>query len=94
MIVSFEERVGLCALNRIFGFEPKVGLRLIEEFGGAEAVFRDAEEAGKVLGAYSKTRFATLVTESAFESAAMELEDLESKGCRFVGIGEKATPVF
>ena len=92
MIVSFEERVGLCALNRIFGFEPTVGLRLIEEFGGAEAVFRDAEEAGKVLGAYSKTRFATLVTESAFESAAMELEDLESKGCRFVGIGEKGYP--
>ncbi len=29
----FEEKVALCALNRIFGFEPKIGLRLVETFG-------------------------------------------------------------
>lgn len=92
MIITFEERAGLCALNRIFGFEPKVGLRLIEEFGGAEAVFREEGEARKVLGTYSKTRFAPLVTESAFESAAIELEALERDGCRFVGIGEDGYP--
>ena len=44
MEMSFEERAGLCALNRIFGFEPKVGLRLVEESGGAEEVFRKPAE--------------------------------------------------
>ena len=86
MIYSFEERAGLCALNRILGFEPRVGLRLIEEFGGAEAVFREEGNARKVLASYSRARLATFVTESAFESAAMELEGLEGNGCRFVGI--------
>lgn len=92
MKISFEERAGLCALNRIFGFEPRVGLKLIEEFGGAEAVFREEGEARKVLESYSRARLAPFVTESAFESAAMELEELEGNGCRFVGIGDEGYP--
>lgn len=94
MEMSFEERAGLCALNRIFGFEPKVGLRLVEESGGAEEVFRKPEEAGRILGLCSRLRFAPLITGSAFESAAMELEALERDGCRFVGIGEKGYPAL
>ena len=30
-----EERVCFCALNKIFGFEPKTGAALVETFGGA-----------------------------------------------------------
>ena len=36
---SFEEKACLCALSRIFGFEPKKGLALIERMGCASAVF-------------------------------------------------------
>ena len=62
MEMSFEERAGLCALNRIFGFEPKVGLRLLEESGSAEEVFRKPEEAVRTLGLSSRLRFAPLIT--------------------------------
>ena len=92
--MSFEERAGLCALNRIFGFEPKIGLRLVEALGSAEEVFRKPEEAGRILGPCSRMRYAPLVTGSAFESAAIELEALERSGCRFVGIGEKGYPAL
>ncbi len=94
MEMSFEERAGLCALNRIFGFEPKIGLRLVEEAGGAEEVFRKPEEAGRILGPRPRLKYAPLITGSAFESAAMELEDLQRSGCRFVGIGEKGYPAL
>ena len=32
---SFEERVARCALNSIFGFEPRKGKMLIDAAGGA-----------------------------------------------------------
>lgn len=90
--MSFEERVSLCALNRIFGFEPKVGLGLIKVFGDARTVFREREEAARILAGNSKARYAPLITGSAFESAAIELDGLEADGCRFVGIGESGYP--
>lgn len=92
--MSFEERVSLCALNRIFGFEPKVGLRLIKVFGDARTVFEEREEAARILAANSKARYVPLITGSAFESAAIELDGLEEDGCRFVGIGESGYPAL
>ncbi len=94
MEMSFEERVGLCALNRIFGFEPKLGLKLVAASGSAGEVFRKPEDAGRILGLCSRLRYAPLITGSAFESAAMELDALERSGCRFVGIGEKGYPAL
>ena len=46
----FEEKVALCALNRIFGFEPKIGLRLVETLGSATAVFKEPGEVARALG--------------------------------------------
>lgn len=92
--MSFEERAALCALNRIFGFEPKLGLKVIEAVGSATSVFSEPEEVSRVLGAYSKVRFNPLITGSAFESAAMELENLGREGCRFVGIGDAGYPAL
>ena len=90
-----DERASLCALNRIFGFEPKVGAGLVEAFGGASAVFRaPRKEIYDALGAYSRIRYSSQVTVSAFESAAMELERLEAEGCRFVGCGEEGYPAL
>lgn len=90
--MSFEERAALCALNRIFGFEPKTGLRLIEALGGASAVFKEPEEVLRELGACSRVKYAAQIAVSAFESAAMELERLGREGCRFIGIGESGYP--
>lgn len=88
-----EERACLCALNRIFGFEPKIGFGLIEALGGAAAVFKaNQNEINDFLWSCSRGRFAPLVSGSAFESAAMELEDLSRKGCRFIGFGEPGYP--
>ena len=88
-----EERACLCALNRVFGFEPKIGRSLIEAVGGASAVFKASQnELSELLGSYSRIRFVPLITESAFESAAIELEKLASDGCHFIGIGEDGYP--
>jgi len=92
--MSFEERAALCALNRIFGFEPKVGLKIIGTLESAMAVFKERTEVGRILGACSRARYASLITESAFETSAIELEALERNGCRFIGIGEKGYPAL
>ena len=36
-----EETASLCAMNRIFGFEPKIGTALLQHFGCASEVMRD-----------------------------------------------------
>lgn len=88
-----EERACLCALNRIFGFEPKIGKGLVEALGSAGAVFKSKpSDIDDILGGYSRSRYASQVTESAFESAAMELEHLAAGGCSFIGIGEEGYP--
>ena len=37
---NIEEKACLCALNRIFGFEPKIGTALLEHFGSAAEVMK------------------------------------------------------
>ena len=51
------ETVCLCALNSIFGYEPRVASALIENLGSASAVFEmsDADK-DAVFGPYSKYR--------------------------------------
>lgn len=88
-----EERVCQCALNRIFGFEPKIGLALLEAFGGAAAVFKTPpKEISAFLGSLSKTKYASLITMSSYESAAIELERLASSGDAFICHGEPGYP--
>lgn len=88
-----EERACLCALNRIFGFEPRTGLGLLEAFGGAAAVFKAPPgEVSAFLGSQARVKYAPMITGSAFESAAVELERLEASGCRFVCHGEPGYP--
>ena len=88
-----EERACLCALNRIFGFEPKVGVSLMDTFGGAAEVFRHSgKDICDALGAYSRIKYGPAITLEAFESAAMELEKLAAQGCCFIGMGEPGYP--
>lgn len=92
--ISFDERAALCALNRIFGFEPKIALGLIEALGSALSVFKEPEEVAGILGGRSRSRYVSMISESAFESSAMELESLSADSCRFVGIGEPGYPAL
>ena len=89
---SFEEKACLCALNRIFGFEPKTGLALIERMGCASAVFAlDKDGLDELLGPYCRQRFQ--IRQTAVFDAARELETLEKTGVRFVGWGQEGYPL-
>lgn len=81
---DFEEKECLCALNRIFGFEPKIALALISHLGSARAVFEmSAKELDLLLGPYSKYRGS--ISPEAVEQSFVELEELCRLGIQFTG---------
>lgn len=82
-------------MNRIFGFEPKVGAALVKTFGGAAEVFRNPADAiVDALIGFGRVKYASQISWSAFESAAIELEGLRARGCSFIGIGESGYPAL
>ncbi|MBR5499206.1 MAG: DNA-processing protein DprA, partial [Bacteroidales bacterium] len=85
------EKACHCALNRIFGFEPKIALALISHLGGAGEVFRlGRKEIDSLLGPHSK--YAGSISDEAVDKAYIELETLERCGIRFIGWGEDNYP--
>ena len=69
------EKACHCALNRIFGFEPKIALALISHLGGAEEVFRlESKEIDSLLGSHSK--YSGCISNNAVDKAYRELEEL------------------
>ena len=90
---SFEEKACLCALGRIFGFEPRKGLALIERMGCASAVFAlDKDGVSEILGPCCRQRFQ--IRQAAVFDAARELETLEKAGVEFVGWGQEGYPLM
>lgn len=88
---NFEEKTCLCALNRIFGFEPKITHALISNLGSASEVFRLKEkEIDRILGPYSRHR-GKICCESV-EKAARELEKLARIDTTFIGYTEQGYP--
>ena len=88
---NFEEKACLCALNRIFGFEPKIGLALISHLGSASEVFSlDEDGLTSLLGPYSK--YKGRICRRAVDDAAKELIQLSGSGVRFCGITEQHYP--
>lgn len=88
---SFEEQACLCALSRIFGFEPRKGLALVEQLGCASALFAlDRDGVESLLGPYDRHRH--LIRQAAVFEAAKELEMLEKTGVTFVGWGQEGYP--
>lgn len=82
-----------CALNRIFGFKPKIGLALISHFGSASEVFRiSAKELETLLGPHSG--MTGMISPKAADEAAEELVRLEDIGIRFVGWNEDEYPAL
>lgn len=86
-----EEKYSLCALNRIFGFEPKVGHALISHLGNAADIFRMKEnDLTSILGPWSKYR--GKVSSRALEEAADEVQKLAGNGISFLGYTEDGYP--
>lgn len=83
-----EEKASLCAMGKIFGFEPKIANALIAEMGSARKVFELKEnELNELLGPFSK--YKGQLTHDALEKASRELEALEEKGIAYCGITEE-----
>lgn len=88
---NFEEKACLCALNRIFGFAPKIGLALLSHTGSAAEIFRIREkEMDGLLGPHS--RYRGQMSMKAVDEAAKELANLEKQGIGFVGWSESGYP--
>ena len=86
-----KETLCLCALNRIFCYEPVVGLRLLEYFGTAAAVFEaPSGQLGRLL--HARPEYAGKVHRGALAESARELESVERLGGRFVGLHSPAYP--
>lgn len=86
-----EEKYSLCALNRIFGFEPKIGHSLVSHLGCASEAFRLSEkEVSLLLGPYS--RYKGKLNRRVLEDAAEELETLSRQDISFTGFTEQDYP--
>lgn len=87
------EKAGLCALNRIFGFEPKIAHALLESIGSASEIFRMAgKEIDEILGPYS--RYRGTVSRKALDQAAAEIDRIMEDGMTFIGITDQDYPVL
>ena len=86
-----EEKYSLCALNRIFGFEPKVAHVLLSHLGNASEIFRmNEKEQTAILGPWSKYR--GKISGRALDEAAEEVQKLAGKGISFLGCTEEEYP--
>ena len=87
------EKAGLCALNRIFGFEPKIGHALISNIGSATELFNmKSSEIDDILGPFSK--YKGKICSKELDSSAEELESLSRKGITFLGFTETSYPTL
>ena len=84
------ERAAWCALNTIFGFEPRKGHALAEALGGASAAFSLGREEKSALPGLS--RYFPLLTRRFLDETARSLGALSGQGFRFIGYGEPAYP--
>lgn len=88
-----EETASLCALNRIFGFEPKIASALLEHFGSAEEVMKlSSKDQTLLLGPHSK--YAGQICPRAVDEAARELDDLQRLNIFFVGQTQEHYPTL
>ena len=90
---NIEEKACLCALNRIFGFEPKIALALIRHLGSAREVFNlSKKDLELISGPYFK--YKGQICMKAVDSAAEELYRLQGNGISFCGYTEDAYPLL
>lgn len=89
--MDIEENLCLCALNRVFGYQPVLGHTLVRFAGSAAAVFRmDPDTLREALGVHRD--LAAGLTPAALEKTAAELEWTTSQGFRFLPFGDPGYP--
>ena len=82
-----KEKACLCALNRIFGFEPRIATALLSHFDRASEVFElNEKDISGILGPFN--RFSGQIKAEKIEESADELIRLAGSGTRFVGWNE------
>ena len=65
-------------MNRIFGYEPKIGLEILTNLGSAEALFGlDRDSLDELMGPFSKYR--NLIRAEAVDAEAQQLTRLNSR---------------
>lgn len=80
---DFMEKAAACTLNRIFGFNPRAGQRILADAGSAMSVFgMDDDGLFALMGPYS--RFRDQITMAELDKSASELSRLESQGYSFI----------
>lgn len=85
------ETICACALGKVFGYEPRIALSLVENLGSASAVFAlPQKERDALLAPYSK--YSGKLTDALLESTAAELADLEGRGCRYLPLSHPCFP--
>lgn len=88
-----QERVALCTLNRIFGYEPALTHRLLDALGSASALFdMDRRSLERLLGPFSK--YPAEINGAALRQSERELQDLARQGYRFLGITDESYPAL
>ena len=90
---DFEEKVCLCALNKYFGYKPKIALSLLAHFGKASEIFRLSEDERDLLfGTDSSYRNA--LNQGSLDQAKAEIERLDKEGITFIGWSENCYPAL
>ena len=88
---DIEQLAPWCALNKIFGFTPALGLRLAEHFGGASEVFlADKDELALILKPGSI--YWSKINQDTVSEVCHELQKLEKENCRFLCIADERFP--
>lgn len=88
---DFTEKACLCALNRIFGYEPKMATGLISHLGSAREVFNlSGKDIEHLTGAFFK--YQGQICRQAVETEMRELESLHRQGISFCGWSEDCYP--
>lgn len=88
-----KERAALCALNRIFGYEPGITHRILDALGKASALFEmDRRGREDLMGPFCK--HLDEINAHEWERSAQELDALARRGCRFLGITDPDYPAL
>lgn len=87
----YDEAACCCALNRVFGFEPRIAVALIDAMGSASEVFEmSPRELDDMFGPFSK--YNGKISLDTVAEAEDELVGLDKAGCRFIGITDDDFP--
>ena len=97
-MMEFDEQVALCALNKIFGYHPRLAMALMEEAGSAAALFDGKWKAPGQAGGdgmpdrASHPELLAQLVPSMLEWAQGELSRIREQGFRFLGYTDPDYP--